>query len=69
MADKTNVDFDISIKLQGWPSQHRYLSGFESKAMAENRIREIIKDLSFLDKYLTEFTILENTHTSNPWRA
>ena len=69
MTDKTKIDFDISIKRQGWPSQHSYLSGFASKAMAENRIQEIRKGLSVLDRYLTEFTILENTHTSNPWRA
>lgn len=62
-------DFDIAIKRHGIPSQHSCISGFASKTAAKNRIREIRKDLSVLDRYLTEFTILENTHTSNPWRA
>ena len=62
-------DFDIAIKRQGIPSQHIYLSGFPSKTAAENRVIEIRKDLSGLDKHLTEFKILENTHTANPWRA
>lgn len=65
----TDRDFDIAIMRHGVPSQHSYLSGFASKTAAQNRIREIRKGLSVLDKYLTEFTILENTHTSNPWRA
>ena len=65
----THRDFDIAIKRHDMPSQHSYLTGFPSKTAAKNRIREIRKGLSVLDRYITEFTILENTHTSNPWRA